>query len=291
VKQPILIFNKEVEMSKLLFRYISVLAFFLTTFSANAEVIDPGNSITFDDPYAGRVDRENCPTLGACGAGWTGNEAQVWSIIFVSVFDSGSAQSTLYTPFTVSGDNPRSIDARITGNASWRGEVIAPGIGGTEAKITITASLYDLTNDTIAGSTQVHKKVCEGTILSACRSEQIGSEDVNFTATVTRGHDYELRLTSECATRTGLIGADVICSFAPVEGSLFNDGFVHWNGFTVTLDDDIVGLLEELKVGQEELKVGQEDLKDGQEELYNGQSEIIRLLNTPEGKRPDFPRN
>jgi hypothetical protein len=292
-------------MTKLSFHNMAAVAIFLASYSANAQILDPGDVATFDEPFAGRVDKEDCPVAGDCGAGWVGNEAQVFSVIILSVFDSGAVQSTLYTPFTVSGDKPRSIDARITGNASWRGEVVAPGIGGTEAKITITATLYDMTTNTIAGSTQVHQKVCEGSIISACRSEQIGDEDISFTATVIRGHNYELRLTAECVTRTGLVGADVICSFAPLEEDfgILNDGFIHWNGFTVTLEDDIVGLLEDLKTGQEDLKAGQEDLKAGQEDLKagqedlkagqedlkTGQDEIIHLLNTPQGQRPEFP--
>jgi hypothetical protein len=257
-------------MVKLLSPYILGAILFALGHSTNAQIIEPGDSITFAEPYAGRVDKADCPVLGVCAAGTAGIEAQVYSVIFLSILDSGKAQSTLYTPFTVSGDKPRILDARITGNASWRGEVWAPGLAGTEATITITATLYDLTSNAVSGSIQVHQKVCEGAgfpDFSVCRSEQIGDEDVSFTATVIRGHDYELRLTAQCLTRSGLIGADVLCAFAPLEEDLLgilNDGFVHWNGFTITLEDDIFELLEELK---------------------DGHDEIIRLLLTPQGQR------
>jgi hypothetical protein len=257
---------------------LSCLALLLSV-PANAQVIDPGESRDFPLPTSGFGSRDD-PVIGE--SSWSFDAAAGWleveSGIYVSVEDSGWAKATLTTPFWVSGSKPRSIGAFVTGDANWKGEILAGGAFGTLSEITVTASLWDKTTDSLVGSTTILNEDCKGAVFEACRQNVTGSANFNFNATVIRGHQYELRLTAKSEVESGVIGVDVISTF---KDNFVDDGGVGWNGFRVTLEDDIVGLLEELKAGQEELKGGQEELKAGQEE-------VIKLLMTPEGKRPGW---
>lgn len=308
---------------------VVILASALMSFNsvaADLEVI-PGQSEDFDAPARAAV-KTNPPTVGLANADkdLSARKLLIESMVAVSILDKGYARGTLFSDkFVISGDEPRNLDAMVRGNVSWNGILtIAPVNFESYSRISINAYLYDLTADKVVGTVGVLREQCDGkpSLLESCIRQFSGNKDIAFSASVVIGHQYEIRLSAQCTTGSGPAGQNILCSFH--DSSIEDiDGYVKWNGFTVSVEPDLVGLIqgleedhenigvalrmlhtgheylafvqEELKAGQEELKSGQEELKAGQEELKAAQAElksnqeqIIQLLNTPEGQRPGW---
>ena len=275
-------------------------------------VIEPGETMEFPTPDNARTDESCAGIANDCGEGFdvAAGEATVFSVIVVGVLQSISAETTLFSDFSVSAGNNRVLDARVSGSVSFLGELIAGGAGGAGAEVTISVSLFDKTDNTIAGTAIALNDECTGAFLTACRKGVSGTRSVSFGAKVTRGHEYELRMKVECESQTGVIGVDAICAFAPTDGDLFGDGFVTWNSFSVAIDEDLIGqinalvtLIEDLQaaldahddnLGQHDDNLGQHD-QDVKALLAAVQSAVdennvaildaIRLLLTPKGLR------
>lgn len=306
-------------MNKIHSVFIIILLAILMGHSIQADAlveVAPGESITFSKPDDGR-DKKSPPVAGTAFAQeeHANSKLRIGSLIIGSTADdNGYARATLFSEFRVVGDEPRNLKATVTGNVSWNGFLLTViGNQSSYSRISITASLWDLTEDSLAGSVSVLKEQCDGKFTEACLITPSTNKDLTYSATVTMGHEYELRLSAQCTTAAGLAGFDVTCDFYDA------GGYVKWNGFRVTVEDDLVGLikdlkndhgilagqhrgldndhfvlgsmLDELEAGQDELKAGQEALKAGQEALKASQEEIIQLLNTPEGKRSDWNKN
>ena len=276
--------------------------------------IDPGETMLFPVPDDARTAEDCAGIANICGEDFDvgAGEATVFSVIVAGVLQSISAETTLFSEFSVSPDNDRVLDARISGSVSFEGELVAGGAGGAGASVTITASLFDKTDGTIAGTAIVFNAECEGSFLTACIKNVSGTRSVSFGAKVTRGHDYELRMKVECESETGLIGIDTFCAFYAQQDP-FGDGFVTWNSFSVAIDADLFGLINglvalvenlqddldahEANLGQHDDKLGQHDDDLGQHEANLGQHDldnnanqaaIVDLLRTPEGQRLDI---
>lgn len=279
--------------------FFTSLIFLVYSLSLSAEipVIDPGDSQEFLLPAQVSYEREN-PVNGDSSVDWTVEKdavrIEISSYLADSAYDSGYAQVQFSQPFLVSGDRERSVDATVTGNVSWKGMIIAGGELGANSGVTISLSLWDSTTKTMIETYSILDETCVGQDDVACGIEPSGSEDISLTTALVRGHEYELHLTTECRVESGEMEANAMCVFE--HGSpMAEDGCIRWNGFAVTLDYDIVGMLEDLATDQQEimeslqdLKSGQEELEADHEELEAAHQEIIMLLKTPEEDRPGW---
>lgn len=295
---------------------LSILFVFFLAHSNQAEAlveVAPGKRIYFSEPEGGR-DKKNAPVAGMAFAQEEHGESKLRigsAIILSTADDTGYARGTLYSEFRVSGDEQRSLSATVTGNASWKGYIqIAPLNVSSYSRISITASLWDMTDDKLAGSTNVLREQCDGEFYNWCYLTPSSDRDFTFSAKIVMGHKYELRLSAQCTTAAGLAADNVTCDFY---GS---NKYIKWNNFEVAIEDDIIGLIDELSLdhrilgaqiqgldndhyvlgamledliaGQEEITAGQEQIRTNQEVIRAAQEEIIELLNTPEGQRPGW---
>lgn len=187
------------------------------------------------------------------------DKAFTWVIIPIGFTKDLSAAITLYKNFVVSQGEERVLRATVAGNVSWKGELSAIGYG-SEAEIDIVAELFDVTAQTVAGATGVFNQVLTTTILDPEGfASPSGDESFSFSANVVRGHEYEIRMVAECRARTDL--GNAACGF--VTGDT-GDGFVKWNEFSISVETDQIAMLET---------------------ILDRQLEILRLLNTPHGRR------
>ncbi len=266
--------------------------------SALAEVIDPGETMVFPIPDSARTAEDCAGIANICGEDFDvgAGEATVFSVIVAGVLQSISAETTLFSEFSVSPGDDRVLDARVSGSVSFLGELFAGGVLGAGAEVTITASLLDTTENSIAGSGVALNEACAGALLDACAKSVSGTRSVSFGAKVVRGHDYELRMTATCESQSGALGVDAVCAFAPTEGDLFGDGFVTWDSFSVAIDADLVGLINDLQASLDahDTKLDQHDLavkallailQNSVDETNAQILESIRLQLTPEGLR------
>lgn len=160
--------------------------------------------------------------------------------------------------------------------------------------------------------------------VDGCYSSNNGKHSFNFDVKLTRGQYYYLVLSAKCTTSTGLFGGGALCDMGQVSPPEFgvepDANRVTWSGATITVEPDLFEVLFELRDQLEDLTTKVEniqssldshetsvqqrfdalkaaldqhdaDVKAGQDELKAGQEEIIKLLKTPEGKRPGFNKD
>lgn len=285
----------------------------ITVVPSPARAVDPGETVELPLPSGSRI-AEDCEGLANdCGRFFRApDKAEIFAVIIGGSFQSISSSVTMFDTFAVSAGNERVLDARISGSVRIVGELVAPGVGGTGAAVTVTASLVDKANGAVVGSAAVFDDECAGAIADVCRRPVSATRNVSFGVKVVRGHEYELRLTSLCEAESGLLGVDVICAFTNVESTIFGNGFVQWDGFRVAIDVDLAGLIEDLQASVDMLKnqlsahdasiqflLAAHDLdvktllaflQAGVDDNHEAILETIRLLHTPAGqRRSDFP--
>ena len=160
--------------------------------------------------------------------------------------------------------------------------------------------MWDKTLGAEVASVLTYSEECSSDSLSPVCIDNIDETlPVNFAAKVTRGHDYELRLKARCEVHNSASAAR-LCAFT-------NEGpynrFVEWSGFTVSVEADLVGQINELTLLVEELQLSldshdgnlsqhDQDVKsliaslEGKVDENNAAIlESIRLLLTPQGQR------
>lgn len=303
-------------------------AFGISPESIALTVIPTGDTTVFDNPDGARqltnptVDcttATGLPTTQcSAGPGLSTDEMKVATLVDAGSGDIITSTEELYAAFTVDGSDSTVLDARVTGGASWRGTLFAlttepPGsIGATSVSYVITASLYDLTDDTEVGNTTVGQDSCTpsgigisipGTEIGidGCRVEAKSSVTYSFGAKVTTGHDYEVRLDATCRSQSGLVGTVVACSFVPdpiapilppgVPVFTVANGFVRWDKTNVVIDKDISGqIANSTNTLVTAVSAAENTVLQAVDVVRQGALEAIRLLNTPQGLRAsDFP--
>lgn len=260
--------------------------------------VGPGETIEFSLPDDARSS-ETCTTIvTSCSAqsDLAEGKAAVVTAIFLGVLEAISAETTLFATFNVTEGSGagRVIDARVSGQVRLEGLLTAGGVAGAASEITVTATLFDVTANVAVGSAQVFGDDCAGEFLTACTRPVSTTRTVSFGAKVTRGHAYELRLRAQCESQSGLVAADTICAFGPSD--LKPNAFVQWQNFSITVDDDLIGLINDLQRSVDLLSARlaahdadvQAKLADilvtVEENQWIG-LENVRLNNTPLGRR------
>jgi len=157
---------------------------------------------------------------------------------------------------------------------------------GTKAEAFIRVSLIDVTSTDSdehfeVGNAAIADFICAnesggigaslgdlGATFNAIRCEEDDSDTFSFNAKVITGHTYELQMTSVCKIAVGGVNPSqvTLCTFNPVSidynfddfdpvvqgllGAILpqvDDGFVKWDYFTLTIDEDVLGAIADAK--------------------------------------------
>jgi len=210
-----------------------------------------------------------------------------------------TASVTLLNTITVLGNSDRAIDGRISGLVEWAGDLESSGFVGSAASVTVGVFVVDLdTGVTVGGKTIVNEE-CETNILfDSCLRRIAGSAPVNIDVSLQRGRSYELRFNLTCESNSGAGKAN--CIFNQNGAFPFAGGFVKRSDFTLSLEPDLIGMIEALQASVDMLKsqlathdadvktaVEQHDaeIKSRLDRNHETMLEAIRLLHTPQGRR------
>ena len=284
------------------FQMLAIAAFTIVIFSSSdvalaGPLVDPGTTVEFDEGEFAEKNVDSCSGLNSC----VGNvllfdrRVEAGTVLAAGIAQSKQATVTMVNTFTVSEGDERIVDATLSGTVNWKGELTAFGVL-TNANVKIKVNLVDTTTGVLAAGTTLLDAECEDLVgLNACIKPVSGSRAVNLTTKLIRGHDYEIRFELQCKSSSGALGVDIFCVFAPTDG-IIPDGFAKRSVFSLSVQDDIVGLIKDLQASvdlldsnlmahdmavQAKLMALQDSVDDNNKAIL----ETIRLLHTPKGRR------
>jgi hypothetical protein len=274
-------------------------AFLTGAVNAQALIIDPGETAQIGDATDFSETVSSCGGLNVCEVEAFDNSTMGAITAVTGIGSTKSASVTLLNTITVTGDSDRAIEGRISGSVRWSGDLESVGAIGAAAFVTIDVSVVDLTTGLVVAGAGVVSKECETfLILDSCLKRVSGSAPVNFAVSLQRGRSYELRFNLTCKSSSGL--GDARCVFNENGNPPLAGGSVSRSEFTLSLEPDLVGLIEELQYTVDMLKSQLEDhdaqvkaaieqhdtdVKSGLDRNNEATLEAIRLLNTPQGQR------
>ncbi len=264
---------------------------------ANAQLhARPGTTYQLSSDSTGGLDSDDCALLNVCG-GWykpAGREIQAGVLIGAN-FNLGvvkgnsikSASAWVDSRFRVAPGENRTVTAQISGTVEWLGILFGGGLGQAKPSVKIEASLYDETAGNPVHGVVVHENTCQDLILiSACSFTDRNSRPLTLQADVIRGHTYRIRLQVTCHANAGVLGVDVGCIYMANDlGKFGEDGYVKHSAYTLTIGDDIVELLKNLKATVQQLQEQVEELNETTRVIKARQLDSIRLQHTPNGRR------
>ena len=139
-----------------------------------------------------------------------------------------SATARLWNEFTVGGTPGQSVTAQFNVGVSWKGTLAGNGALGTGSSIDIRTVVLDRSDgDRQIASCVLHSAERRESALSGDGVGDSGSELVDFTALLIRGHRYRLQVTATCESTSGLLGAQAACGFGPISFLLVTEnGYV-----------------------------------------------------------------
>lgn len=154
-----------------------------------------------------------------------------------------SAFAFLYNEFKITGNVARVVNAQVSANAEFNGQILAGGLGAS-ASVRITLTLVDVTSgfqpvaETVILESSVNKDVGQDPTLTI--KDENGSRVVNIQSDLVRGRTYRLIFRIDCSAN-GAVGSATSEFFSNRRAKLSN--------LTVQVGADTVELLEMIKTG------------------------------------------
>ena len=150
-------------------------------------------------------------------------------IPYVGSNEHPTATGWLERSFTVPSGLGASVEAQVSGDVDWTGVLAGNGIAGAGAGIDIVLKLME--GSRVVAQTTVHSNEKRETALSIGGFKDSGSGSPSLSASLLPGRSYILRLEAFCEATSGVVSASTHCVFGTSD--LYDDGYVHWGGFTV----------------------------------------------------------
>jgi len=158
--------------------------------------------------------------------------------------------NTVYTDFTVTADSTtagNSVSGTVSYDVGWAGGWTLAGIftGYNDASSKVTLTLYDMSQSgKVVKAATLHSQTPNGfigiDIVDAGFGLDEGSAINSMAASLVRGHTYRLGLTIHCEGK-GALNASISLDY------LTGGWGVWWNDLTVTVGNDLVSEVEQLK--------------------------------------------
>ena len=267
-----------------LFLFALAFAAFIPVTPAHAQpTVAPGGTVVFTEADAGSV---SCRRLApvTCVTGIVDGSASpstrfLTARSFIPVTGAGVpnyATATIYNDFTIAGRAVDGVvDAQVDVTYDFFSSINVAVLSKVEADLSL--SIVDVTFGfpiPVAASVLVHQNRTSDSGVDPSQGTEnnnLSGANAHFQAKLRRGHTYRLQFTLETLGEVSLLGVARVVSQAG------------WRRLAVTIDEDEVELLG---THDSEMKalIAKHDA-----EIKQLLAEIIRLLNTPPGRRPEFP--
>lgn len=278
----------------------------LGSVSAQPEVA-PGGTVVFTSADGGMVECRRLAPIGCIAGVVTGSADAAGRVVFarsiVPVTGIGIpnyAKATIYNDFVIAaGSTDRVVDVEIDVTFDYFSSFNVAALSKVEGSLSL--SVEDITWGTPGIPVAAHTLVSQnrtsdqGTtdVAQGAENNNLSNSNGHFRAKLRRGHTYRLSFSAESLGEVSLLG---------VARSVIDAG---WRRLAVTVDEDEVELLAQHDAAvrgqitahdsdmKQQLSTHDEDIKEllasQQEEIRALFAQVIRLLNTPQGRRPEFP--
>lgn len=220
--------------------------------------IDPGETYEFMGAEGTIEEVSTCTENNHCFTDWTNSEVAIGTILVEGEAQEIMAKITAYNTFMVSEGDGRMVSAVLNGMVSWEGYLNVGAADEARAAVGISVELYDMTAAKTVASQTVHGDSCSSMAEEPCYAHNSGSGGINLSASLTRGHDYEIRLIAQCTSAFDATATNVICAYAPWSdgyGVDFGDGFVAWSNFELTIEPDTLEMIQDLRQDLDDLSM------------------------------------
>ena len=275
---------------------VLALAAFAPTFPAYAQgpTVSPGGTVVFTQADGGTV---TCRRLApvACLAGVldgsfdaAGRSVSARSLIPVTGAGVPNyATATIYNDFTIAGSTVDGVvDAQVDVTYDFFSSINVAVLSKVEADLSV--SIVDITFGfpiPVAASVLVHQNRTSDSGIDPSQGTEnnsLSGANAHFQAQLRRGHTYRLQFTLETLGEVSLLGLARVVSQAG------------WRRLAITIDEDEVELLGAHDTSMKAVIAKHDaDIKQllatHDREIKELLAQVIRLLNTPQGRRPQFP--
>ncbi len=227
--------------------------------------IGPGETYEFTGAEGTIEEVSTCTENNHCFTDWMDSEVAIGTILVEGEAQEIMAKITAYNSFMVSEGDGRMVSAVLNGMVSWEGYLNAGAVDGARAAVDIRVELYDMTGAKMIASQTVHGDSCSSMAEEPCYAHNAGSGGVNLSASLTRGHDYEVRLIAQCASAFEATATNVICAYAPWNegyGVDFGDGFIAWSNFELSIEPDTLEMIGDLRQDLDALTLEVQQLRE-----------------------------
>lgn len=228
-------------MQRLLIALAVLLCLFVGSASAALAqgIVNPGEPTRFTGPTS--VDGgSNNGTLGSFGYK-PPYEVLASAAIIGAANMKVTAFSVTHNDFTLSGNVPRVLPAQISARAEWNGQLVAGGVLGTRATVTMTLALTDLTTGSEIQSVELHRNSVGGSVASADSDDDNGDTTAGMQVNLVRGHRYRLAFRLDCEAKSGTLGGGSSCIFYP--DPIF-PGYAKLTSLSILVSGDVYELLD-----------------------------------------------
>ena len=271
-------------------------AAFIPVTPAHAQpTVAPGGTVVFTEADGGSV---SCRRLApiTCITGFVDGSANPASRFLtarsvIPVTGAGVpnyATATIHNDFTIAGRaGDGVVDAQVDVTYDFFSSMNVAVLSKVEADLSL--SIVDVTFGFpihVAASVLVHQNRTSDSgvtdLSQGTENNNLSAANAHFQAKLRRGHTYRLQFTLETLGEVSLLGVARVVSQAG------------WRRLAVTIDEDEVELLGTHDSDMKAL-VAKHDaeikrlLATHDHDIKELLAQVIRLLNTPQGRRPDFP--
>lgn len=268
--------------------------------------VAPGGTVVFTSADGGGVECRRLQVVGCIPGVVTGSADAPGRAVFarsiVPVTGLGVpnyAKATIFNDFVIAGTPDRVVDVQVDVHFDYFSSFNVAALSKVEG--TLSLSIEDITWGTPGIPVAAHTLVSQNRtsdqgltdVAQGSENNNLSNSNAHFRAQLRRGHTYRLSFSAESLGEVSLLG---------VARSVVDAG---WRRLAVTVDEDEVELLAEHDAAvrgqitahdgdmKQQLSTHDADIKQllasQQDEIRALFAQVIQLLNTPQGRRPEFP--